>query len=125
MRAARWRPSKARETKRMRPARSSDSFPGLEMAYSRRYRFAVTYTEGVRHKSTVSKSPQGTSNCILTTSKRLSRCLCPRREQKRKSATDCPDKFFCFVRRDLRKKYQRMLSGAFAQPFRGRGDGGI
>jgi len=100
----------------MRPARSSDSSPGLAMAYSRRCRFAVTYTEGVRHKNTVSKSskgchssfcklatykraplgvaPQGTSNCILSTSKRLSRCLCPRREQKRKSATDCSDKFF-------------------------------
>jgi len=34
-------------------------FPGLAMAYSRRCRFAVTYTEGVRHKSTVSKSSKG------------------------------------------------------------------
>jgi hypothetical protein len=52
---------------------------------------------------------QGKSNCILSISKRLSRCLCPRREQKRKSATDCSDKFFFFVRRGLRKKKKRIL----------------
>jgi hypothetical protein len=69
MLAARWRPSRARKTKRMRPARSSDSSPGLAMAYSRRCRFAVTYTEGVHHKNTVSKSSKGChlSFCKLAT----------------------------------------------------------
>jgi hypothetical protein len=39
-------------------------------------------------------APQGTPGCILSTSKIFSRCLCPRREKKRKSAADCSDKFF-------------------------------
>jgi hypothetical protein len=103
-----------------------DSYPGLAMAYSRRCRFAVTYTEGVRHKNTVTKNikgchssfyklviykrvplsvaPQGTSGCILSTSKRPSRYLFPRLEQKRKSTTDFSDKFCFFVRRGLRFK---------------------
>jgi hypothetical protein len=49
----------------MRPARFSESSPGLALAYSQRCRFAATYTEGVRKQKHGVKKFKGLPLIIL------------------------------------------------------------